>query len=90
MSCDVKLENLRVKKLTENGTIPTRGSKFSAGYDLYSAVDTVILPKGTLLVPTDIAIAVPQGTYGRVAPRSGLAMKYSIDVGAGVIDEDYR
>ena len=39
---------------------------------------------------TDIQIAVPEGTYGRVAPRSGLAHKHFIDVGAGVIDRDYR
>ena len=39
---------------------------------------------------TDIAIAVPSGTYGRVAPRSGLAVKHFVDTGAGVIDEDYR
>lgn len=43
-----------------------------------------------MLVDTDISIAVPAGTYGRVAPRSGLASKHSIDVGAGVIDADYR
>lgn len=43
-----------------------------------------------MLVDTDISIAVPVGTYGRVAPRSGLASKHSIDVGAGVIDADYR
>jgi dUTP pyrophosphatase len=41
-------------------------------------------------VKTDISIRVPQGTYGRVAPRSGLASKNFIDTGAGVIDEDYR
>ena len=38
---------------------------------------------------TDLAMTVPPGTYGRIAPRSGLALKYSIDIGAGVIDEDY-
>lgn len=42
------------------------------------------------MVKTDIQIEVPEGTYGRVAPRSGLAWKNSIDVGAGVIDQDYR
>lgn len=42
------------------------------------------------LVKTDIQIALPSGCYGRVAPRSGLAAKHFIDVGAGVIDEDYR
>merc|ERR1712187_36037 len=45
---------------------------------------------GKVLADTDISIAVPAGTYGRVAPRSGLASKHSIDVGAGVIDADYR
>lgn len=39
---------------------------------------------------TDLAIAIPHGTYARVAPRSGLAVKNFIDTGAGVIDEDYR
>lgn len=42
------------------------------------------------MVPTDLSIAVPAGCYGRVAPRSGLAVKNFIDVGAGVVDEDYR
>ena len=42
------------------------------------------------LVKTGIAVGVPQGCYGRVAPRSGLALKKGIDVGAGVIDEDYK
>ena len=46
--------------------------------------------RGKALVKTDLAIAVPSGTYGRVAPRSGLAAKNFIDTGAGVIDEDYR
>lgn len=46
--------------------------------------------RGKALVKTDIQIEVPFGTYGRVAPRSGLAWKNFIDVGAGVIDQDYR
>lgn len=50
----------------------------------------IIPAKSRGLVPTDISIAVPEGTYGRVAPRSGLAVKHFIDVGAGVIDYDYR
>ncbi|RKP20494.1 dUTP diphosphatase [Rozella allomycis CSF55] len=83
-------QTLRVKKLSENAQIPKRGSPLAAGYDLYSAVDTVIPPKGKAIVQTDISIAVPEGTYGRVAPRSGLAVKNFIDVGAGVIDADYR
>jgi len=50
----------------------------------------VICSKGKKLIKTDISIAVPKGTYGRIAPRSSLANKHFIDVGAGVIDEDYR
>jgi dUTP pyrophosphatase len=45
---------------------------------------------GSALVPTGIAMAIPSGCYGRIAPRSGLAVKYGIHVGAGVIDPDYR
>ena len=50
----------------------------------------LIPSRGKALVPTDISISIPQGTYARIAPRSGLAHKHFIDVGAGVIDEDYR
>lgn len=81
---------LFVKKITEFATVPTRGSKFAAGYDLYAAYDYVIKARGKEMVKTDLQIALPSGCYGRVAPRSGLAWKHSIDVGAGVIDEDYR
>ncbi|XP_070279478.1 deoxyuridine 5'-triphosphate nucleotidohydrolase, mitochondrial isoform X2 [Myotis yumanensis] len=54
------------------------------------AYDYTIPPMEKTLVKTDIQIALPSGCYGRVAPRSGLAAKHFIDVGAGVIDEDYR
>ncbi|KAI8060986.1 dUTPase-like protein [Gongronella butleri] len=81
---------LLVKRLSENAKLPTRGSARAAGYDLYSSADTVIPAQGRVVVPTDISIAVPSGCYGRVAPRSGLAVKNFIDTGAGVIDEDYR
>lgn len=50
----------------------------------------VIPAQGKAIVPTDISIACPPGTYGRVAPRSGLAAKHHLDVGAGVVDADYR
>jgi hypothetical protein len=55
-----------------------------------SAEDTTIPARGKQLVKTDLTIICPPGTYGRVAPRSGLAWKNFIDTGAGVIDEDYR
>ncbi|KAL4776818.1 dUTPase-like protein [Aspergillus nidulans var. acristatus] len=81
---------LLVKKLTDTARAPTRGSAFAAGYDLYAAKEIIIPAKGKGLVDTGLAVAVPEGTYGRVAPRSGLASKHFIDVGAGVIDADYR
>jgi dUTP pyrophosphatase len=81
---------LEVKKLSDNATIPTRGSPYSAGYDLSSAEHTLIKAGGKGIVKTDLSIACPEGTYARIAPRSGLAVKKFIDVGAGVVDADYR
>ncbi|GAB1599543.1 deoxyuridine 5'-triphosphate nucleotidohydrolase, mitochondrial-like [Argonauta hians] len=81
---------LKFAKLTPNAFVPTRGSAEAAGYDLYSAYDYTVPSKGKLLAKTDLQIALPHDCYGRVAPRSGLALKNFIDVGAGVIDQDYR
>jgi dUTP pyrophosphatase len=81
---------LLVKKLSDKARLPTRGSAQAAGYDVYAARDTTVPARGKVLVDTDISIAVPLGTYGRIAPRSGLASKNYIDTGAGVIDADYR
>lgn len=50
----------------------------------------MIPAQGKVIVPTDLSIAVPEGCYGRIAPRSGLASKHFLDTGAGVIDADYR
>ena len=80
---------LFVKKLSENATLPLRASEGAAGYDLFVAEDCTIYGRRRLIA-TDIAIAIPRGYYGRIAPRSSLAWKHCIDVGAGVIDEDYR
>jgi len=80
---------LSVKRLSSEATLPTFGSEGAAGCDLYSALDLSILPKSRSLIPTDIAVSFPPGHYGRIAPRSGLALKKSIDVAAGVIDPDY-
>jgi len=81
---------LKFAKLSEHARAPTRGSVDAAGYDLYAAEDKIIESGKRACVKTDIQIEVPSGTYGRVAPRSGLAAKHGIDVGAGVIDKDYR
>jgi len=55
-----------------------------------SAYEYVVPARGKELVKTDLSVAIPKGTYARVAPRSGLAWKKFIDVGAGVVDYDYR
>ncbi|CEP15249.1 hypothetical protein [Parasitella parasitica] len=81
---------LLIKRLSEFAQLPTRGSAHAAGYDLYCARDNVIPAQGKALVDTDLSLAIPEGHYGRVAPRSGLASKHHIDTGAGVIDSDYR
>ncbi|GAA5988795.1 hypothetical protein JCM11641_004855 [Rhodosporidiobolus odoratus] len=79
-----------VQRLSETAKLPIRGSLLAAGYDLSSAEDKVVPAQGKALISTGLAIAVPEGTYGRIAPRSGLASKHMIDTGAGVIDADYR
>ena len=84
------IESLRFKKLDPDAVLPTRGSPSAAGLDLYS-IEAVSLNRGERrLVRTGLAVAIPEGFYGRVAPRSGLAAQKGIDVLAGVIDADYR
>ena len=81
---------LRVQRRSSVARLPTRGSANAARYDLYSAKAKIVRARGRALVDTQLSVAVPPGTYGRVAPRSGLASRLSIDVGAGVINADYR
>lgn len=81
---------LFVKKLTDTASIPKRGSPYSAGYDLSASKSTTVPPMSWTLVETGLAVCIPSGCYGRVAPRSGLALKNGLNVGAGVIDQDYR
>jgi dUTP pyrophosphatase len=80
---------LTVTRLTPNAILPARGTPGAAGYDLYSTDGYVVLPGHRVVVSTGISIRVPDGTYGRIAPRSGLAVKHGLDTLAGVIDPDY-
>jgi len=82
--------NIQIKKLSDKAVIPSRGSKYAAGYDLYAAEEALVNISGRKLVKTNISVSIPEGYYGRIAPRSGLAYKNGIDVLAGVIDSDYR
>jgi len=81
---------LRVCKLTENATIPTRATNASAGYDLYSAVDVAIPSNKMVKIPTDISICPPPGTYCQILSRSDLLTKHGLEVKAGTIDRDYN
>ena len=82
---------LKYKLLTSKAYPPTRETAGSIGYDLRSPRFARIPPKGgTYYLPLGIAFQIPEGHYGRLAPKSGLAIYRSISVLAGVIDQDYR
>jgi dUTP pyrophosphatase len=84
------VDKLAFKKLDAEAILPKRGSATSAGLDLFCIEDIRLEPKQRSLARTGLAVAIPVGFYGRVAPRSGLAVKQGLDVLAGVIDSDYR
>lgn len=83
-------EVMQVKRLREEAVLPVRGSVHAAGFDLAAAEAAVVPAGGKAMVKTGLSIAIPTGTYARIAPRSGLAVKKFINVGAGVVDFDYR
>ena len=81
---------LKVQRLNNNAALPKRSTEGAAGYDLCASHDCTIPAGGKGLVKTGLSISFPVGLYARIAPRSGLALKKFIDVGAGVVDSDYR
>lgn len=82
--------HIKAKRLNDKAKIPTRAHMNDAGLDLCSTEKLVILPQTRKIIKTGIALEIPEGYYGRVAPRSGLAANNGIDVFAGVIDCSYR
>ncbi len=86
--------DVRIKKLRENAVVPTYGSEFAAGADLYAAVEesVTIAPSETKLIPTGIAMEIPVGYAGFIYARSGLASKKGLAPAnkVGVVDADYR
>ena len=80
--------DIKLKRLTSDAYVPRKGSEHSAGYDLYSPIDETINSGERKLIKLNISISIPNHYYGRIAPRSGLALK-GIDIGGGVIDSDY-
>ena len=86
---------IKIKKVNPNAKIPTRGSDQAAGYDLYACLDTekITIPAHhTVKVPTGLSMAIPEGYFGAIFARSGLAAKQGLRPAncVGVIDSDYR
>ena len=86
--------DINIKLINENAKVPTRGSAQAAGYDLYAGVDheIEIAPHDTVKVDTGIAIEIPNGYFGAIYARSGLATNYGLRPAncVGIIDSDYR
>ena len=86
--------SMNIKKLNEGATVPTYGSEFAAGADLYACEegDVIIEPSQTKLIHTGIAMEIPEGLVGLIYARSGLASKKGLAPAnkVGVIDSDYR
>lgn len=83
-------EVVKFKRLDPRATLPHRGSPYAAGLDLFSLESFEIKPNHRRKIKTGLAVQIPSGFYGRIAPRSGLAAAFGIDVLGGVIDSDYR
>jgi dUTP pyrophosphatase len=81
---------LRFVILTEKALTPTKESYKATGFDLRSTYCAIVPARGKELIKTDLQIQLPEVCYGSIAPRSGLELQHHINVGAGVIDEDYR
>lgn len=85
---------IKIKKLNKNANIPTRGSVYSAGYDLYACINEpiTITPHSTVKIGTGLAIEIPDGYFGAIFARSGLATKEGLRPAncVGCCDSDYR
>lgn len=94
--------SIKIKRLTETAKIPTKGSEYAAGFDLYAdnfgnfksekKWSLIILPGETVKIKTGIAVALPENTWGGIYARSGLATKQGLAPAnkVGVVDSDYR
>ena len=88
------MAQVQVKKLNDRAILPSAGSRFAAGYDLYACLDgdAEIPPHATAMIGTGLSLALPEGTFGAVFARSGLAAKEGLRPAncVGVCDSDYR
>lgn len=84
-----KYPKLKVKLLSKNAKMPTRGTNGSSGLDVYSPIDFDILPRSDKLIPLDLSFNIPFGWDLSVMNKSGISTKYHLDKGAELIDSDY-
>ena len=88
------MEGIKIKKLRNDAVIPTKGSEYAAGYDLYACLDSSIwIPAHeTVKIPTGLAMELPLFTFGAIFARNGLATKQGLRPAncVGVCDSDYR
>ena len=78
------------KKLVVDAKMPSKACEWDAGYDLYACENSSISPMERKIINLGISVDIPRGFYGRIAPRSGLAINKGVDVLGGVIDSGYR
>lgn len=81
---------MKVRILDPVASLPTRASDEAAGFDITTIEDFVLAPGERRLTHTGLALQLPKGTYGMLAPRSGLAVRHGVTIGAGVVDSDFR
>lgn len=90
INLELPMVRLPFRKLHDMASTPRQGSVEAAGVDLASGSNAVVPRQGKALISTGLAVSIPKGHYGRIAPRSGFSWRNHVDVGAGVIDSDYR
>ena len=90
----IRCSDIKITKLTETAKLPTRGSEYAAGYDLYAAIDETIVigPHETQKIGTGLSFELPENTFGMIVARSGLATKEGLRPAncSGICDSDYR
>ena len=84
-----KNQNVKVKRLFTRARVPTKGSDKAAGHNLYANEGTEIPAREQAVFRTGIAFGLPHDIYGRIAPRSGVAVKHRLTRNAGILDSDY-
>lgn len=84
------MDNIEIVLLSPNSKLPVRSTIGSVGYDIYASDCAEVMPHARKLISTGLTINFPSDVWARISPRSGLSVKSCIDIGAGIIDSDYR